>query len=435
MAQWSMSALSNKTVLFADIGGDYVHIAEAVVDDYAEVLYWTPSDASFRRARDLLPGIGLSGVERIDDLFDHLDRCDLLVFPDVGYAGLQNYLRKQGMPVFGSGDADRLERDRGFLKEVCRQLDIQTANGLGVHGIDNLRRMLQTDSSLYVKLSWFRGDGETFEHQGPVLSRSILDELSLKLGPYGSLAEFVVEEPIADDEGECVEIGFDTFCADGNFPEVSLWGYEVKDSAFVASTAYLSPRLRRTQDKLRPALKALDYRGAFSTETRENGAGTFFIDATCRFGSPPSELQSKMIANLGEILWGYANGEVVEPEFRARYGAQIILRSSTFEERPIAVQIDRLDRTAIHGHCNIDGVDWAVSMSEIPELGAALGLGDTMEEAVAEAEEVAKSVKGTGISYDSGALTKALKTVSEGESLGIRWSNFAGEEEENHAES
>ena len=74
-------------------------------------------------------------------------------------------------------------------------------------------------------------------------------------------------------------------------------------------------------------------------------------------------------------------------------------------------------------------------MSEIPELGAALGLGDTMEEAVAEAEEVAKSVKGTGISYDSGALTKALKTVSEGESLGIRWSNFAGEEEENHAES
>jgi hypothetical protein len=336
------------------------------------------------------------------------------------------------MPVFGSGDADRLERDRAFLKEVCAQLDIQTAAGLGVHGIDALRRMLQTESSLWVKLSWFRGDGETFEHQGPVLSRSILDELSLKLGPYGSLAEFVVEEPIADDEGPCVEIGFDTFCADGQFPNASIFGYEVKDSAFVASTANLPARLRGTRQKLRPALKALDYRGAFSTETRENEQGTFFIDATCRFGSPPSELQSKMITNLAQILWGYANGEVVEPEFAARYGAQIVLRSPAFEERPIAIQIDHPDRTAIHGHCVIDGVDWAVSMNEIAELGGAIGLGDTMETAVAEASEVAKSIKGTGINFDSGALTKALETVHEGEKLGIRWSDFEGES--NHAE-
>lgn len=423
-----MTDLSRKTVAICDLGGDYTHLAEAVVDDYAEVLYWTPSDASFRRARDLLPGIGLAGIERIDDLFDHLDRCDLLVFPDVGYAGLQGFMRKRGMPIFGSGDADRLERDRGFLREVCKQLDIQIAAGVDVRGMDTLRKVLRTASDLWVKLSWFRGDGETFQHQGPVLSQSILDELSLKLGPYGSLAEFVVETPIADDDGPCVEIGFDTFCADGRFPTAGLFGYEVKDSAFVGSTAYLPDRLRSTQSKLRPALKAFDYRGAFSSETRENGAGTFFIDSTSRFGSPPSELQSKMITNLAQIFWGYANGEVVEPEFAARYGAQIVLRSETFAERPIAVQIDRPDRTAIHGHCNIDEVDWAVSMNEIAELGGAIGLGDTMEEAVAEAEEVAQSIKGTGITYDSGALTRALETVHEGEKLGIRWSNFIGGE-------
>lgn len=430
-----MTDLSRKVCLLADLGGDYTHLAEAVVDDFEQVLYWTPSDASFRRARDLLPGIGLDGIERIDDLFDHLDRCDLVVFPDVGYAGLQTYLRRQGMPVFGSGDADRLERDRAFLKKVCEQLDIQTAAGVGVRGLDALRGILNTSSSLWVKLSWFRGDGETFEHQSPILSRDTLNEIAMKLGPYGSLAEFVVETPIADDDGPCVEIGFDTFCADGVFPSRGLFGYEVKDSAFVGSSAYLSDRLRSTQQKLRPALQAFAYRGAFSSETRENSEGTYFIDATCRFGSPPSELQSKMITNLGEILWGYANGEVVEPEFAARYGAQIVLRSSTFEERPIAVQIDRPDRTAIHGHCNIDGVDWAVSMNEIAEMGGAIGLGDTMEAAIAEATEVAKSIKGTGISYDSGALTKVLETVHEGENLGIRWSDFTGEVEKEHAAS
>lgn len=423
-----MAQTSHKTVMFADLGGDYVHLAEAVIEDFAEILYWTPSDASFRRARDLLPGIGIEGIERVDDLFDHLDRADLVVFPDVGYAGLQGFLRARGMPVFGSGDADRLERDRAFLKSVCKQLDIQTATGVTVRGIESLRGMLEADGSLWVKLSWFRGDGETFEYKGPILSRDVLNELAMKLGPYGSLAEFVVETPIADDEGPCVEIGFDTFCADGVFPRAGLFGYEVKDSAFVGSTANLPPRLYRTQQQLRPALQTFGYRGAFSTETRENSDGTYFIDATCRFGSPPSELQSKMISNLADILWGYANGEVVEPEFRTKYGVQIVLRSSTFEERPIPVEIDYPHRTAIHGHCNIDDVDWAVSMSEIPELGAAIGLGDTMDEAMAEAEEVAKSIKGTGITYDSGALTKALETVSEGEKLDIRWSNFSGEE-------
>ena len=74
-----------------------------------------------------------------------------------------------------------------------------------------------------------------------------------------------------------------------------------------------------------------------------------------------------------------------------------------------------------------------MSVNEIAELGGAIGLGDTMEEAVAEAEEVAQSIKGTGITYDSGALTKALETVHEGEKLGIRWSDFVGED--NHAES
>ena len=422
-----MTDLQRKIVMFCDLGGDYTHLAEAVVNDFAEVLYWTPSDASFRRARNLLPGIGLAGVERIDDLFDNVDRCDLLVFPDVGEAGLQTHFRSRGMPVFGSGDADRLERDRGFLKKVCAQLDIQTAAGVGIQGVAALRKMLQSDGSLWVKLSWFRGDGETFEYQGPVISRDILNEIEMKLGPYGSLAEFVVESPIADDDGPCVEIGLDKFCADGNFPSAGLWGYEGKDKVFVGSTARLPDRLRRTQERLRPALKALGYRGALSTETRETNDASYFLDFTGRFGSPPSELQSKMITNLAKILWGYANGEVVEPDFRARYGVQLVMRSSTYEERPIAITIDRPDRTAIHGHCNIDGVDWAVSMNEIAEMGAAIGLGNTMEDAHDEAIEVAESIKGTGVEFDAGALTKALETISEGEKLDIRWSDFSGE--------
>lgn len=420
-----MTDLSRKTVLFADLGGDYVHVCESVVSDYGRVLYWVPWDAGFPVSRNLLPGIGLDGIERVTDIFDHLDDVDLFVFPDVGYGGMQEWLRREGHAVFGSGRAQRLERDRVFLREVCQRAGLDVAAGGMVQGLQQLRSILSKDGDWWVKLStWTRGDAETFHHTSALASRAWLDDLSLRMGPYGSLAKFVVEEPIGDNDGPCVEIGFDSFCADGQFPKNLMFAYEIKDSCLIASTGKLSDRLQRTMDALAPVLGAFDYRGAFSTETREDASGTYFLDATCRFGSPPSELQSKMITNLGDILWGVAHGEVVEPEYASRFGVQIVLRSDWFMEHPLAVEVENWDRVAIHGHCKVDGQDYGVSVSEIPELGGACGLGDTVSAAVEEALEVAEGVKGFQVHYDQGAVREAINAIRDGEKLGIAWNSL-----------
>jgi hypothetical protein len=130
---------------------------------------------------------------------------------------------------------------------------------------------------------------------------------------------------------------------------------------------------------------------------------------------------SKMISNLGEVIWQVAHGEKPTPEYRFKYGAQIVLRSDWFQEHPLAIKVNRPDRTAIHGHCIVNGQEYAVSVSEIAEMGGAIGMGDSMEDAIAEAYEIAESVEGADVKYDSGALNKTLESVKEGLKLDIIW--------------
>ena len=426
--------VSRKTCMFFDPSGDYVHLAEAVVPEFHQVKFFSIWEKAFSISKDFLPGIGLDGIERVKDFFDELDSTDLVVCPDVGNYGLQEWLRKQGMPVCGSGKAGVLEQDRALLKRECMKMGIDVAHGTIVKGIDALRKILSTDDELYVKLSYFRGDMETFGHKNALSSRAWLDDLALKMGPYGQIAEFLVETPIGGDDDDCVEIGIDTFCADGEVPDTIAFGYEAKDAAYIGTTSILPSRMRVVLEKLRPILQFYGYRGPFSSETREVDDESYMIDFTARFGSPPSEAQSKNIENLGEVMDGVANGMIVEPEYRFPIMAQIVMRSEWFAEHPMAMQIDRPDRVAVHGHCRINGQDYAASPSEIAECCGAIGLGNTLEDAIAEATEVAEGVKGHGLTFDSGALRKVMESIRTGNKLGLTWgrltqgSNGYGEE-------
>lgn len=421
-----MSELSNKTVLIWDQGADYVHIAEAIAPEFGNVFYYVPWESSFSTAKGLLPGIGLEGVERCPDFFEHLDNADLVVFCDVGNYGLQEWLRQQGKPVFGSGMGGKYETDRLLLKQLCAEAGIDVAEYAPVQGMKALRKLLEKSEDLWIKLSYFRGEGETRKHVSWKHSRKWFNRLEANLGPYADMADFLIEVPIQDDDGPCVEIGFDSYCADGVFPDTMFFGYECKDAAFVGRVGSLPERMASVRDKLAPALGRVGYRGPLSTETRECESGSYLIDLTCRFPSPPSELQSKLIANLGQVFWDVAHGIKPRPDYRYRYGAQIVLKSQEFQEGSIALDIDRPDRVAIHGHCKIDGQDYAVSVSEIEEMAGACGMADTMEDAIREAYEVAEGVSGADVKYDTGALHKALETIQQGELLGLTW----GEQEE-----
>ena len=421
-----MADLSSKTALFYDLSGDYVHMAEAVAPEFGSVLYFVPFETGFSTAKGLVPGVGLDGVERVTDFFERLDEADLCVFTDVGMYGLQEYLRSLGKPVFGSGMGGKYETDRQLLKELCHEVGIDCAQAAPVRGITNLRKILEKHDDLYVKLSYLRGESETRKHKSLKHSEAWLNRLAANLGPYAELADFLIEVPIDDEDGPCVEIGFDSYCADGQFPEVMLYGYESKDCAFIGRVARLPDRMATVRDSLAVPLRKVGYRGPLSTETRETETGSYLIDLTCRFPSPPSEIQSKLIANLGQVMWDVAHGMVPKPDYTHRYAAQPVLKSVEFQQGSTALDIDRPERVAVHGHCRIDGQDYAVSVSEIEEMAGAVGLGDTMEEAIREAYEVAEGVEGADVKYDASALSKALEDIEKGIELGISW----GEEED-----
>lgn len=422
--------LSRRTALVWDQGGDYSHVAEALAPDYGRLLYFVPWESAFSTHSGLMPGIGLENIERCTDFFAHLDEADLCIFCDVGQYNLQEYLRQQGMPVFGCGVGGKYETDRALLKQMCREMGIDAAHALPIRGVTNLRRVLEAQDDLWVKVSYIRGLAESFHHKSWLHTEHKFNRIAAELGPYAEYADFLIELPIGDDEDGCVEIGFDSYCTDGQFPREMLFGYEQKDAGFVGRAGQLPARMRDVRDRLGLALGRVGYRGAISTETRESTQGSYLIDLTCRFPSPPSEIQSKLIANFGEVVWDVAHGIVPTPEYRYRYGAQIVLKSSEFADHAIPLEIDQPNLVAVHGHCVIDGQDWAVSVSEIEEMAGAIGMGNTLEDAIAQAYEVADGVSGDGVKYDSGALKKALECVANGEELGLTFTALDIEDNE-----
>lgn len=410
-------------------------MAEAVVGDVGRVLYYSVFESGFPHPKNFLPGYGVEGIQRIgpgesiEDFFDAVEIADLVVFTDVGHYGLQEYLKRQGVPVFGSGRSGRLEQDRLYLKSVAGKLGMDVADYTSIRGIDNLRDFLLGGGDAapipecYIKLSFWRGLAETFHHTSLFITRSWLDELSIEAGPYAQEIEFLIEQPIDDEP--CVEVGIDCpWSADGMFPERLMWGYEAsKDNCYVGRAGALPQRLREFADALAPELGERGYRGPLCTETRECPDKSYFIDFTGRFGEPPSSLQRFMIDNWAEGMWEAANGRIVEAEFNAPIGVQILWKSGYGKDHPLAVKVGRQDRVTIHGHFVIDGQDYAVSPAEIEEAGGACGMGSSLEEAVGDALDAIQSIEGREVTYDTGFMDKISEAIEKGLQLGLRWSS------------
>ena len=73
-----------------------------------------------------------------------------------------------------------------------------------------------------------------------------------------------------------------------------------------------------------PSFKEYNYRGFFSSEVRITGGKGYPIDLTARAGSPPSRLYQNVMTNLAEVIWYGAGGILIEPEYEAPWGAEVL---------------------------------------------------------------------------------------------------------------
>lgn len=368
------------------------------------VLYCTNYRSNATKSSKALSGERMDYITRVDSFWDHLDEADVVVFPFLGDGDLQEYLVEKGKAVWGNRRAELLELDRVGFRKVIGALGLDVADADRIEGLDALEEYLKDpeNDDRFLKASWFRGDMETHHHQSWKLSETWFRGKQLQLGPYGR--EIVV---IAEPKIEGCEPGWDGgYVVDGEMPASPVWGYEKKNSCY-AGTHFRCPKIiMRLADALSEPLRSLGARGNFHFECRiTDSAEAYLTDPTIRMASPAGEALCRMIENWPEIVWHGARGEFVEPEYAAKWVAQIVLKSQWSAENYMSVYVPPEHRDNVFFHSAMGYDDCVAVMPGEDEIfGSAVYLGATLEEATTGAEKIAESIEGYQVDYNRYAL-------------------------------
>lgn len=416
------------TVLIVD-SGLFVHWAECLARHFDRVLYFMNWKQMMPKSAQYYVGHGIPKVEHVHDLWDAIDDADLILFTDVGSGDLQEYLRGLGKNVWGPGHGEELELDREGLKALMAKKNMPSAKFETVVGVKALREKLATVQDRYLKVSLFRGDFETCHHENLILSSHMIDDLAFRLGPSQSLMRFMIEEPIP----EASEIGYDGWCIDGQFPaENVLCGIEIKDCGYAGAImpyAQLPKQAQWVNEQLADVFRYFRYRGFFSSEIRvpaDNKA--YLIDPCCRCGSPPSQLYQEMYSNWQDILVNGSQGIVIEPKVVKPYGVMAMIcagNAGIGEWQAIQYPKENEQWIKLRHKTVIDGTAWVAPQEvNFPEIGAVVGIGDTLMEAIEACCEHCEGVKGDSVHINTEAIPKAIDQIKEAmERHGMKFGN------------
>jgi len=410
--------------------GLFFEQAVTLAKTYKKVRYYSPWESAFPRLNNAYIGYGFEdeGVEVVDSIWgNHYDETDLFFFPDLNFGHLQEFLVKQGKVVWGARMGECLETSREGLKEILSVLDLPVGDYEIVKGMDNLRLYLKEHENVYVKLNRYRGQFETFKSSNYDEVMPKLDEIEHQLGAFKSIVNFIVEQELPDK----VEWGLDFWAiTDDNgqcqYPEKLYSGLEIKDRGYLGRyTSYkdFPEPLAVVTDKLKPVLAAYDYRGFFSTEIRiGEDHKPYFIDACTRSPSPPNEGFQIAYKNLAECIWAGANGIIIPTEAEAEYFCELMVHSSFADKnwQPVTFPQEYRERIKLRNPAKIDGKYYCIPQSVgLPEIGAVVGLGDSIESAIDDALEVAENVTGYYIEAITSAAEEAVEQVAKMKKLGL----------------
>lgn len=403
--------------------GLFCDFALNLAPHFKKLFYWTPWESSFPKSNSLLPGDGFDQMERVRDKWTAIRQSQLVIYFDVYYGAEQELVESLGKFVWGSRRGESLELDRMSAKQILREHGVQPSEATGIEGLENLRVYLQEHDEVWVKVSTVRGDFETFKSRNYQLSEPKLDELEHKLGAKKLIARFVVEPDISP----AVEWGIDAFTIDGQWPRRTFSGVEVKDLGFIGKVMEweaIPAYLRQPNEALSEWFKAKRYRGFFSTELRiTEDRQTYLIDPCCRLPSPPNEIQQMMFDNWPEIILAGAQGEMIEPNAVHQYGVCAMIHSSWADKNWQAVKFPEAVRpwVKLRNHCQIDGTDYVVPQEVgLPEIGAVVGVGDTLDEAIEHLETNAPQVEGYYVEIKLDAIQTAMEERQKAASVGIK---------------
>lgn len=416
--------LKTKTLLHYDSGGSFAYVAETLAKSYGRVLYFCPYETSFVKHNPYIVGMGIPGVKRISNIWDYYDDIDIWYFSDLHFGPFQQWLRDRDKLVFGAGCGEDMEFYRARMKRHQKELGLPVNEYEEAVGITALREYLKDKTDVWVKSDFFRGDNETFHFENMELCEEVLLGLETDLGANAENQVFVVEKPIEN----AVEYGYDGPCIDGKFPSKTMFGIEVKDAGYIGVfTDYdkLPKPLKEANEKLAPTFAQYNYRGWFSSEMRSQNKDTAILtDMTCRNAEPPTSVAVELLKDYALYIWQIAYGMVPNVESKFKYGVQIIIKSEWAKTKPQPIYFPEKynDFVKIKNLYIENGIRKFVPQDgiEMAEIGAVVGLGNTLKEAIKMAKDIAKEVKGYALSIKGDSLDEAQIEIDKLTKFGIK---------------
>lgn len=409
--------LSDKSALVID-NGLFVSLAVRLSRDFAKVGYFYEWQSGFPDGRELIIGEGIPGITREKYLWDVIDDYDLFIFPDVWNGDLQEHLRRLGKRVWGTGHGSWVELSRWRLRNQFQELGLDENPTVQVEGTQELRKYLKDHKDQFVKVSSFRGIGETWFSENLEMSEFQIRDYEQRLGAMAETMRFICENAIP----KALEVGYDGYCIDGQFPDSAIVGVEIKDQAYFGEFRkydQLPENVREVNASMGKVMEQFQYRQFFSTEIREKDGKSYLIDTTARHASPAGEIYCEMFDNLAEILWQGSAGILVNPRTKNgdKFGAQIILTSEWYalsNWQPMRFPEELRPHLKLYYPCRINGIDYCVpQLAHMKQLGSVVATGKTPEAAIKLCKERAEQIKGFDLETEAGALDKALEEMKK----------------------
>jgi len=403
-----------------NIGGCYVNVAQALSKVFNKVYYHSVNQNPFPMISMQHIGTGYNNIERVNDFWSNLDLFDIIVFPDIYFKDWGTHLRKMGKLVWGGCASEMLETDRHLFKDELASKNMAVAPTKYIIGITNLINYLKTTENKWLKISYFRGNMETFHHINMNQSAIWLESLKVSMGPLGENIEFIVEDSIES----VAEVGYDGFTVNGLMSNNVIWGIETKDCSYIGTgtTNDLAPQpVQEVNSNYQSILQKYKHTGFYSNEIRVGNDGkNYYTDAAMRAGSPPSATYLDLISNWDEIIIGGCKGELIEPKFKAKYGCELILKSNYCYKNylPITIPDEFRDNVKLKGSFRYNNQDFIVpfdqgGVMEMDAFGSVVVIGDNVDAILSQSIKIADSLEAYGLNYDKDALNRTKKSIND----------------------
>ena len=368
-------------------------------------------------------GENLDGLTRVGSPWEYIDKVDFIVCTDTGSGELVEYLKSHGYPVAGAGSAEILEIDRMWGRQYQRKMEMPTQETRKITGVTALREYLKGRKDLYVKVdNEYRSISESFKHVDDKASAPRIDKIAYKTGPFQEKVGFVVEECL---EGS--EPGMDGITFDGELVFPTIAGYERKKKGYcsrVYNTWEEYPEAyKEIHEGLAPEFKKRKTRFFYSTEIIVGkDRRPFLIDPTLRLASPCTfAVQTELIGNYTEVVYGLATGVRVTPKMTAKYGAGIPFESKESADCYVNINFPKEIRqwVKLSTVCKVGSDYYSIPNISGDPLGCVVAIGNTPQEAMDKVMERMKLVKGEGLCYDEGGFEKIPEDINNGKKVGI----------------